>query len=439
MTSPTKPSIFLLDAMSFIFRAYHAMQRQRPMSTRSGVPTAATFVFVNMINKLRRDFQPEYFAAVFDVSGSVFRDERARSIATVRKWNIKTQTFDELDYGGYKANRTEMPPDLAQQLPFIRRSLEAFRIPILQSEGFEADDVIGTLARQAAEQGHDVFVVSNDKDMLQLVTGKVKVLNPVKDNLILDREKVVEVLGVPPEQVIDVMALRGDSIDNIPGAPGIGDKGSVELIQQFGSVEAALDHASEVKRKTYRESLENNRDTVLLSKELVTIHCEVPVELELENMRTQAPDVSACRALFNELEFTTMLKELAPEEQAVPLSILRDPSPEEVSRFAELAREHGFSLAFDTSLLQVASEQVAEEEGEAIEEQEPELKTMSLGLFDAPPPPGGQPPAPRTFKIAVSAEPGRVLVFCLDAAASDDPITAPLRALLAEEQTSKSL
>jgi DNA polymerase I len=119
--------------MSFIFRAYHAMQRQRPMSTRSGVPTAATFVFVNMINKLRRDFQPEYFAAVFDVSGSVFRDERARSIATVRKWNIKTQTFDELDYGGYKANRTEMPPDLAQQLPFIRRSLEAFRIPLLQS------------------------------------------------------------------------------------------------------------------------------------------------------------------------------------------------------------------------------------------------------------------------------------------------------------------
>jgi DNA polymerase-1 len=416
--------------MSFIFRAYHAMQRQRPMSTRSGVPTAATFVFVNMINKLRRDFQPEYFAAVFDVSGSVFRDERARSIATVRKWNIKTQTFDELDYGGYKANRTEMPPDLAQQLPFIRRSLEAFRIPILQSEGFEADDVIGTLARQAAEQGHDVFVVSNDKDMLQLVTGKVKVLNPVKDNLILDREKVVEVLGVPPEQVIDVMALRGDSIDNIPGAPGIGDKGSVELIQQFGSVEAALDHASEVKRKTYRESLENNRDTVLLSKELVTIHCEVPVELELENMRTQPPDVSACRALFNELEFTTMLKELAPEEEATPLSIFLDPSPEEVSRFVSVARTQGFALAFDTTLLEVASEQVGEAEGEAIEEEEPQLKTMSLGLFDAPPQ-AAEPATPQTVKIALSAEPGRALVLPLGA--------EPVGALLADEQTAKSL
>ena len=408
MPSQTKPPIFLLDAMSFIFRAYHAMQRQRPMSTRSGVPTAATYVFVNMINKLRRDFQPEYFAAVFDVSGSVFRDERARDIATVRKWNIKTQTFDELDYGGYKANRTAMPPDLAQQLPFIRRALEAFRIPILQSEGFEADDVIGTLARQAAEQEHDVFVVSSDKDMLQLVTGKVKVLNPTKDNLILDREKVVEVLGVPPEQVIDVMALRGDAIDNIPGAPGIGDKGSVELIQQFGSVEAALDRASEVKRKTYRESLQNNREAVVISKELVTIHCEVPVELEIGAMRTQAPDVSACRTLFNELEFTTLLKELAPEAEAAPLSIVTDPSPEEVSSFVTLARSQGFALAFDTTLLEVAAEQVGETESEAIEEEEPELKTMSLGLFESEPEAEVAPPK---LKIAASTETGKALVF----------------------------
>ena len=432
-----KQPVFLLDAMSFIFRAYHAMQRQRPMSTRTGVPTAATYVFVNMINKLRRDFQPEFFAAVFDVSGAVFRDERARSMATVRKWNIKTQTFDEIDYAGYKANRTEMPPDLAQQLPFIRRALEAFRIPILQSEGFEADDVIGTLARQAAEQDHDVFVVSNDKDMLQLVTGRVKVLNPVKDNLILDREKVVEVLGVAPEQVIDVMALRGDSIDNIPGAPGIGDKGSVELIQQFGSVEAVLEHAAEVKRKTYRESLENNRESVLLSKELVTIHCEVPVALDLEQMRTQSPDVSACRALFNELEFTTMLKELAPDEKETPLTICHDPSPEEIDRFVEQARGHGFALAFDTTLLEVASEQVAEEESEAIEEEEPQLKTMSLlGLFDTPA--QQAEPIPQTLKIAVSAEPGRVLVVSLDPAV-DSRAPEFLCSLLSDEQTPKSV
>ncbi len=266
--------------------------------------------------------------------------------------------------------------------------------------------------------------------MLQLVTGKVKVLNPVKDNLILDREKVVEVLGVPPEQVIDVMALRGDSIDNIPGAPGIGDKGSVELIQQFGSVEAALDHASEVKRKTYRESLENNRDTVLLSKELVTIHCEVPVELELENMRTQAPDVSACRALFNELEFTTMLKELAPGEEAAPLSIMLDPSPEEVSHFVELARA-GASLAFDTTLLEVAAEQVGEAEGEAIEEEEPQLKTMSLGLFDTPPPEAEAKPGPQMMKVAVSGGAGQGIA--LSAGFRD------LRPCWTDEHTAKSL
>src|ERR1700728_3106047 len=400
---PKKP-VFLLDAMSFIFRAYHAMQRQRPMSTRTGVPTAATFVFVNMINKLRRDFQPEFFAAVFDVSGAVFRDERARTMATVRKWNIKTQTFDEIDYAGYKANRTEMPADLAQQLPFIRRALEAFRIRILQSEGFEADDVIGTLARQAAEQDHDVFVVSNDKDMLQLVTGRVKVLNPVKDNLILDREKVVEVLGVAPEQVIDVMALRGDSIDNIPGAPGIGDKGSVELIQQFGSVEAALDRAEEIKRKTYRESLQNNREAVLLSKELVTIHCEVPLEFDPEAMRTQEPDVEACRTLFTELEFTTLLRDLAPAVQTTAVEYWLDPTAEQVAGFVKLARKEGFALALPASELEAAAEQVSEQESEALEEREPELKTMPLlDLVDAAEAQCETAPAVRECRIGVAA------------------------------------
>ena len=239
--------------MSFIFRAYHAMQHSRPMSTRGGLPTAATYVFVNMIKKLRQDFSPLYFAAVFDPSGEVFRDERARTMGPLRKWSAKTQAFEEIAYDGYKANRESMPEDLRRQIPYIRRSLEALKIPILEAAGFEADDVIGTLARQAAEQMHPVFVVSGDKDMMQLVTDNVKILNPQKDNLILDPAGVNEVLGVPPEKVIEVMALRGDSVDNIPGAPGIGDKGSVELIREFGSVEAVLERAAEVKRKTYRE------------------------------------------------------------------------------------------------------------------------------------------------------------------------------------------
>ena len=376
--SAAKPPIFLLDAMSFIFRAYHVMQRQRPMSTRTGVPTAATYVFVNMINKLRRDFAPEYFAAVFDVSAPVFRDERASTMKTVRKWNIKTQQFDEVDYGGYKANRVAMPPDLAQQLPYIRRALEAFHIPILQHEGFEADDVIGTLTAKAAAAGIPAFIVSSDKDMLQLVNEHVKVLNPMKDNLILDRVKVEETLGVPPERVVDVMALRGDAIDNIPGAPGIGDKGSVDLIQQFGTVEATLDRAGEVKRKTYRESLENNREAVLLSKELVTIHTGVPVELELDRMRTTAPDLAACRALFSELEFTTLLKELAPEAPAVPIEYLLEPTGEQVAAFVAAARTSGFAFAVEASELEQVAEQVSETETEAAEEREPELRTMLL-------------------------------------------------------------
>jgi len=342
-----KPPVFLLDTMSFIFRAYHAMQRSRPMSTRGGLPTAAIYVFVNMIKKLRQDFSPRYFAAVFDPSGEVFRDERARTMGPLRKWNSKLQSFEDVTYEGYKAKREAMPEDLRRQIPYIRRALESLHIPILEAAGFEADDVIGTLAREAAEQGHEVFIVSGDKDMMQLVSTHIKVLNPQKDNLILDSAKVVEVLGVPPEKVVDVMALRGDSIDNIPGAPGIGDKGSVELILQFGSVEGVLDGASEIKRKSYRESLEQNRDAVLLSKELVTIDCRVPLPLDLAAMETQPPDIEACRELFTELEFTSMLKELAPSTTGPVVDLIEQPSSEQAAAFFTAARAHGFAFALD--------------------------------------------------------------------------------------------
>lgn len=349
MPEESKPPVFLLDAMSFIFRAYHAMQRSRPMSTRSGVPTAATYVFVNMIRKLREDFAPRYFAAVFDPSGAVFRDERARSMGQLRKWNSKTQSFDQIDYEGYKANRQSMPEDLRRQVPYIRRALGAYRIPILEVEGFEADDVIGTLARMAADQGHEVFIVSSDKDMMQLVNHKVKMLNPQKDNLILDPAKVVEVLGVPPERVIDVMALRGDSIDNIPGAPGIGDKGSVDLIVEFGSLEAVLNRAAEVKRKSYRESLEQNRAAVILSKELVTIDDHVPLELDLTAMETQQPDLETCRALFTELEFTSLLRELEPPAMGSSIEVIENPTDVQADNFYAAARRNGFAFALDAA------------------------------------------------------------------------------------------
>jgi len=367
-----KPPVFLLDTMSFIFRAYHAMQRSRPMSTRGGLPTAAIYVFVNMIKKLRQDFQPQYFAAVFDLSGEVFRDEMARGMGPLKKWNGKTQSFDEVSYEGYKANRAAMPEDLKRQIPYIRRTLEALRIPILEAVGFEADDVIGTLARQAAETGHEVFIVSGDKDMMQLVTPIVKILNPQKDNLILDPAKVLEVLGVPPEKVIDVMALRGDSVDNVPGAPGIGDKGSVDLIVEFGSVEAVLDRAAEVKRKSYRESLEQNRDAVLLSKELVTIDCRVPLDLDLTAMQTQTPDMEACRELFTELEFTSMLKELTPAEALAPLDLLEEPTGDQITAFFTAARAEGFAFA-----LPLAAPVVEEEDDE------PQQSLSLLDVADA--------------------------------------------------------
>ena len=298
--------------MSFIFRAYHAMARQRGMSTKSGVSTAAVYVFTNMLLKLVKDFHPTYRAAVFDVGAKTFRDEQAAQRSSISKFDLKTQTFQEQEYKGYKANRAEMPQDLAQQVPYIRRLLEAYRIPILGMEGYEADDLIGTLARQAAEQGRKVYVVSSDKDMMQLVNDHVCVLNPPKDNLLCDAGKVEEILGVPPRQVIDVMALRGDSIDNVPGAPGLGDKGSVEIIRQFGSVENAIDHADEVRKNTYRESLKNNREQILWSKQLVTIDCNVPITLELEPMKAVEPDAEACRQLFTELEFNSLLKEFLP-------------------------------------------------------------------------------------------------------------------------------
>jgi len=352
--------------MSFVFRAYHAMARQRPMSTKSGLPTAAIYVFVNMLRKLREDFSPEYLAAVFDLEGPTFRDTQAEAVTTIRKYDAKTQTFQEVEYKGYKANRSAMPGDLVQQLPYIRRALEAYRIPILEHTGFEADDVIGTLARKAAAAAHPVYIVSSDKDMMQLVTDKVLILNPPKDNLICDAAKVEEILGVPPERVVDVMALRGDSVDNIPGAPGIGDKGSVEIIKRFGSVERALDHAAEIEKKTYRESLLHNRDTVMFSKSMATIDTDVPIELNLEAMRAGEPDADALRALFTELEFGSLLKELLPMAEVRETSYGEAKFAADVDDMVDAARKTGFlAIAVEASS---ATEQSEEDDDENVED-----------------------------------------------------------------------
>jgi DNA polymerase-1 len=406
--------------MSFIFRAYHAMARQRSMSTKAGLPTAAVYVFVNMLRKLRDDFSPNYLAAVFDVAAKTFRDTQAEAITTIRKFDIKTQTFTEVEYKGYKANRAAMPEDLAQQIPYIRRALEAYRIPILELAGFEADDVIGTLARKAAAAKHPVYVVSSDKDMMQLVNEDVHILNPPKDNLICDAAKVEEILGVPPERVIDIMALRGDSVDNIPGAPGIGDKGSVEIIKRFGTVEQALDRANEVEKKTYRESLQNNRDIILFSKSMATIDTNVPVDLNVETMRAGQPDLDLLRQLFNELEFTSLLKDLLPDVQVTESHYSEAQSAADVeSALNSIAPEGALAVAVESE----QTEPLPESEEEAIDEV-PHSGMLAL-TDDQSPAPAAEPAARHA---AISGAAGSAIIVKLDSTST----AAKLRTILTD-------
>ncbi len=265
------------------------------MRTSGGLSTEAVFIFHNMLRKLLADFKPDYIAAIFESSEPTFRSE---------------------SFAEYKANRTEMPHDLGEQIPYIRRILEALRIPILEFPAYEADDVIGAIACRKPAKPLDVVIVSSDKDMLQLVNDRVFMLNPMKDNEWYDSAKVEQFMGVKPSQVADLLALKGDAIDNIPGAPGIGDKGARDLIVRFGSLEAALERAAEVERKMYRESLQNHRDQIVLSKQLATIQTQVPIEWELGALRSQTPDHSALKPLYKELEFFSMLKDLPPEDDS---------------------------------------------------------------------------------------------------------------------------
>jgi len=282
------------------------------MRTSTGLSTEAVFIFTNMLRKLAKTYKPEYIAAVFESIGPTLREQ---------------------EFAEYKANRAEAPPDLGEQISHIRRLLEAMRVPILEFRGYEADDVIGTLARRAEEAGFDVVIVSSDKDMLQLVTDRISMLNPAKDDTWYDPAKVAEFMGVAPSQVADLLALKGDSIDNIPGAPGIGDKGATDLIAKFGSVEAALDRAAEVERKMYRESLQNNRERILLSKRLATIETAVPIEFSVDRVKAQEPDLTALKQLFKELEFHSHLKELGPSEDTRARDYQALASPEAVDEW----------------------------------------------------------------------------------------------------------
>ena len=305
MPAPPK-KLFLVDAMAHVYRAFFAPMPQR-LTGPGGIPTNIPFLFGNILKRLIKDYQPDYIGIVFDPPGATFRDK----------------LFEK-----YKAQRQPMPDEMRVQLPFVRRLCKAMRLPILELQGYEADDVIGAIATQAAKQNVEVLIISNDKDMMQLVNGGVRILRTgsggAKSDVIVDKEKVKEILGVPPEKVIDVMALMGDAVDNIPGAkdpnerlaegerrkPGIGEVGARELIQQFGSVEETLRRAGEVKRASYRDALQKYGKFVLLSKELAKISTHVPFEINLPALALREPDVSALATLYRELGFSSLLKEL---------------------------------------------------------------------------------------------------------------------------------
>lgn len=303
----SKPQrVFLIDSMSHIFRAFFAPMgaRQEPLRNSKGQVTQAVFVFTNMLRKLLADEKPDYIAAVFDTSAPTFRHD---------------------SFAEYKANRAAMPEELAAQLPYIIRVCEAFNIPILKMDGFEADDVIGTLANKVAEKGMQAVIVSNDKDLCQLVrdplivcmrqnSQNVKRKVPVPPIEWCDEAWVLNKFGVPATKIIDLLGLMGDAIDNIPGAPGIGEKGATKLIQQFGSVEDAILRADEVTHKTYRESLQNNQDIIRQSVELATVHTSVDIALDLDQLTHREPNRRLAYDLFRELEFSTLTREFADNQ-----------------------------------------------------------------------------------------------------------------------------
>ena len=289
----TGDTVFLIDGSSQMYRAYHAI---RGLSAPDGRPTNAVYGFVTMLRKLIADHEPALIAAAFDVRGPTFRTA--------------------LD-AGYKANRAPMPPDLVEQAPRVREACEALGVPVLTHAGFEADDVIGTLAERARAAGHDVAIVTGDKDFFQLVGDGVRVFNPRDPGTWYDAGGVREKFGVAPGRVIDVLALMGDAIDNVKGVPGIGEKGARELIAAHGSLDALLERTADVKQKRYRTALEKHADDARSSRELVTIRTDVPVPFEPDTLRYRGPSPERCFPLFASLGFRTLIAEYAPTAATV--------------------------------------------------------------------------------------------------------------------------
>ncbi|MCL2877419.1 MAG: DNA polymerase I [Acidobacteria bacterium] len=290
-----KKRLFLIDGMSHIYRAYYAV---RGLTNSQGFPTGAVFGFTSMLRRLIDGQKPDYIGVAMDLEGTAARREK---------------------YADYKATRKPMPEDLIPQIPYIRSVCAAFRIPVIDLAGHEADDVIGTLSKKACERSLQTVIVTSDKDMLQLVADDVVVLDTMKDNLFIDAAGVEKKLGIRPDQVADLLGLWGDASDNIPGAPGIGEKGARELIQTFDTLDNLLANWEKVQKKAQLESLRDNQEIIRMSRELAVIRRDLPVELNLEELALGEPDRKAAFELFSELGFKSLTEEFFDGGEKKPL------------------------------------------------------------------------------------------------------------------------
>jgi len=284
-----RETVYLVDGSSYIYRAYHAI---RELSTSKGLPTNAIFGFTKMLLRLYQDKTPSYLAIVFDAPGPTFRHKI---------------------YERYKATRPPTPEDLTEQIPYIKKIIEGFRARMLEIEGYEADDIIGTVAKIATERGFYVVIVSGDKDFRQLITDRISMWDPMKDRIV-DCKSIEEEYRIRPQQFIDVMALCGDRIDNIPGVPSIGEKTALKLIREFETLENIYENISDLKKKSLKERLIEFKENAFLSRELVKINTRVPVEIDCEELKVKEPDKDRLSEIFKELEFISLWNQFAKKK-----------------------------------------------------------------------------------------------------------------------------
>jgi len=299
-----KQKLYLIDGSSYIFRAYFGIRQN--LSTSNGLPTNALYGYVNMLNRVIQQEQPDYLAVAFD---------------------SKEKTFRHDIFPDYKSNRDTPPEDLQAQFPYFQPLTDAYNIATLKQPGFEADDLIGTIARRGSEAGLDVVIVSGDKDMMQLVNDQVCMLDTMKGKWIRSPE-VEEKFQVSPDKVIEVMGLMGDSSDHIPGVKGVGPKTAGELILKYGSIENVYENIEEITKKKLKENLERDKDLAFLSRKLVTIDSDMPLELELDQLKRQPPDAESLKKFFTEFEFKSLLSELDSSNDAEASTKKTSPSVE---------------------------------------------------------------------------------------------------------------